>query len=144
MRAAELEAHGDGMKHSSPPFRSSPSEAAAIVRRTMSERRQELNDALERYYRGCGFPVEHHEDGSLRARGVGGVTWIGLAVLPDDLDDSSFGERLLALADERMPAGERCPLELLPAEECADGLRVLLAELRLERRGHVEVYSLAA
>jgi len=43
-----------------------------------------------------------------------------------------------------MPAGELCPLELLPAEECADGLRALLAELRLERRGHVEVYSLAA
>jgi len=110
----------------------------------MIEKRQELTDALERYYRTCGFPVEVHEDGSVRARGVGGVTWIGLAVVPDDLDDGSFGERLLALAEERMPAGELCPLELLPAEECADGLRALLTELRLERRGHVEVYSLAA
>lgn len=110
----------------------------------MTEKRRELTDALKRYYRSCGFPVEMHEDGSVRARGVGGVTWIGLAVLPDDLDDSSFGDRLLALADERMPAGERCPLELLPAEECADDLRALLGELRLERRGHVEVYSLAA
>ena len=110
----------------------------------MSEQRQELTAALERYYRGCGFPVELHEDGSVRARGIGGVIWIGLAVVPDDLDDRAFGDRLLALADERMPAGELCPLELLPAEECADDLRALLAELRLERRGHVEVYSLAA
>lgn len=110
----------------------------------MCDRRQELTAALERYYRGCGFPVEQHEDGSLRARGIGGVTWIGLAVTPEDLEDRSFAERLLALAEERMPAGERCPLELLPAEDCADDLRTLLAELRLERRGHVEVYSLAA
>jgi len=110
----------------------------------MTNERQQLTAALERYYKSCGFPVDVHEDGSVRARGIGGVTWIGLAVLPDDLVDSSFGDRLLALADERMPAGERCPLELLPAEECADDLRALLAELRLERRGHVEVYSLAA
>jgi len=110
----------------------------------MSKKRRKLTEALERYYRGCGFPVERCDDGSLRARGVGGVTWIGLAVMPDDLTDASFGERLLSLADERMPAGERCPLELLPADECADDLRALLTELRLERRGHVEVYSLAA
>lgn len=110
----------------------------------MDELREELAATLERYYRSCGFPVERYEDGSLRARGIGGVTWIGLPVVPDDLGDSAFGERLLALANERMPAGERCPLELLPAEECADDLRALLVDLRLERRGHVEVYSLAA
>jgi len=110
----------------------------------MDERREALAATLERHYRSCGFQVERHDDGSLRARGIGGVTWIGLPVLPGDLEDSSFGERLLALADERMPAGERCPLELLPAAECADGLHALLVDLRLERRGHVEVYSLAA
>ncbi len=110
----------------------------------MDARRQELTETLERYYRGCGFPVEVHADGSVRARGVGGVTWIGLAVLHADLAEDAFAARLLELAEERMPRDERCPLELLPAEECADGLRALLAELRLERRGHVEVYSLAA
>jgi len=110
----------------------------------MDPRRQELTNTLERYYRGCGFPVERHADGSVRARGIGGVTWIGLAVLPEDLAEPAFTEQLLELAEERMPRGERCPLELLPAEECADDLRALLAELRLERRGHVEVYSLAA
>jgi len=110
----------------------------------MEQTREELAAALEAYYRSCGFPVQRHEDGSLRARGVGGVTWIGLPVLRDDLVQESFAVRLLELADERMPQGERCPLELLPAEECADDLRALLTELRLERRGHVDVYSLAA
>ena len=110
----------------------------------MDSSREELTGTLERYYRSCGFPVERHVDGSLRARGVGGVTWIGLAVVPEDLVEEAFAERLLSLADERMPRGERCPLELLPADECADDLRALLTELRLERRGHVEVYSLAA
>lgn len=110
----------------------------------MTGRREELTTVLEGYYRGCGFPVERQEDGSLRARGIGGVTWIGLPVLADDLGDESFSRRLLGLAEERMPRGERCPLELLPDEGCADDLRALLAELRLDGRGHVEVYSLAA
>ncbi len=110
----------------------------------MSETRVRLAEVLERYYRGCGFAVERHDDGSVRARGVGGVTWIGLPVIADDLADEAFASRLLDLSEERMPQGERCPLELLPAEECADELRALLAELRLERRGHVEIYSLAA
>ena len=56
----------------------------------------------------------------------------------------SRADRLRALGEERMPAGERCPLELLPAAECAPQLRSLLAELRLDDAGHVEVYSLVA
>ena len=110
----------------------------------MTDTKIQLGDALEAYYRGCGWKVERAADGTVRASGIGGVTWIGLPVVAADLTEEGFEERLLALADERMPAGERCPLELLPAEECADSLRALLAELRLERRGHVEVYSLAA
>jgi len=110
----------------------------------MSERREELRGLLETYYRGAGWKVARHEDGTVRAAGIGGVTWIGLAVVPEDLGDPTFEPLLATLAEERMPKGERCPLELLPAEECADELRLLLDRLRLDRRGHVEVYSLAA
>ncbi len=42
-----------------------------------------------------------------------------------------------------MQSGELCPLELLPDDACADGLRALLGDLRLGERGHVEVYALA-
>jgi hypothetical protein len=110
----------------------------------MSTRRQELQATLADHYRSCGFKPRVADDGTVRATGIGGVTWIGLAVVPEDLADGSFGDRLLALADERMPAGELCPFELLPAEECAGDVAALLAELRLEGRGHVAVYSLAA
>jgi len=79
----------------------------------------------------------------VRADGTGGVTWIGLAVVPDDLSDEAFEERLRELADVRMPGGgERCPFELLPAEECTGDVRSLLERLRL--RDRVSVYSLAA
>jgi hypothetical protein len=110
----------------------------------MGSRRQELQGHLERYYRDCGWTVERRNDGTVRANGVGGVTWIGLPVVPDDLADEGFAARLKALSGERMPTGELCPLEILPAEECADSLRALLDELRLRERGHVEVYAVAA
>lgn len=110
----------------------------------MSARRQELRDVLEAYYRDCGFRVQAAADGTLRATGPGGVTFIGLAVVADDLEDAGFEARLLDLAEERMPTGQRCPLELLPEADCTEDLRLLLARHRLERRGHVEVYSLAA
>ena len=99
---------------------------------------------MERYYCDCGWKVMPADDGTVRATGVGGVTWIGLPVVPDDLADPDFARRLRALSDERMPTGQLCPLELLPAEECADELRTLLDELRLHKRGHVEVYAVAA
>lgn len=110
----------------------------------MSVRRQELQKLLERHYRSCGWQVALADDGTVRAVGVGGVTWIGLPVVPEDLDDADFEARLLFLSRERMPQGELCPLELLPDEGCADEVRDVLERLRLRERGHVEVYSLAA
>jgi hypothetical protein len=107
-------------------------------------RRQELSALLARHYAARGWAVEHGADGTVRATGVGGVTWIGLPVVPEDLDDPAFTSRLLMLSDERMPRGELCPLEVLPDEGCTDDVRALLAHLRLRDRGHVEVYSLAA
>jgi len=106
--------------------------------------REQLTLLFEDYYRGCGWPVSRASDGTIRARGLGGVTWIGLPVVSDDLADPGFGDVLQALSEERMPTGERCPLELLPDEACASELRGLLDTLRLSDRGHVEVYSLAA
>ncbi len=109
----------------------------------MESRRQQLLDVLERYYRSCGWRAERGDDGTVRAAGPGGVTWIGMAVVPEDLGTEEFERRLLALSDERMPQGALCPLELLPAEECNHELRATLARLRLAERGHVAVYSLA-
>lgn len=111
----------------------------------MEARKQELRALLEAYYRSCGWKVEHAADGTVRASGIGGVTWIGLPVVRADVESADFQERLLALSEERMPrGGERCPLELLPDEDCADDIRTLLDRLRLRERGHVEIYSLAA
>ena len=82
-------------------------------------------------------------DGTVTVADCGGVTWIAMAVLPDDLQDAGFAARLRDLADRRMPGdGRRCPLELLPAEECRAELDALLRELRLDER--IGVYSLAA
>lgn len=106
--------------------------------------RRHLADLLEDYYRGCGWLAERRDDGTVRATGIGGVTWIGLPVVAHDLDDPGFAATLRALGEERMPTGELCPLELLPDEMCADDLRALLGELHLADRGHVEVYSVAA
>jgi hypothetical protein len=109
----------------------------------MTERTQ-LADLLERHYRDAGWRVERSVDGTVRADGPGGVTWIGLAVVHADLEEERFAGRLLSLSEERMPTGQLCPFELLPAADCADELRRLLVDLRLAERGHVEVYSLAA
>lgn len=108
----------------------------------MNGKRQELLAHLEAYYRSCRWAVERADDGTVRATGAGAVTWIGLAVVPEDLSDATFGSRLKELSQHRMPSGERCPLELLPAEECAEDLRALLAQLGLADL--VSIYSLAA
>lgn len=108
------------------------------------DERARLTELLEDYYRGCGWQPERRADGTVRARGIGGVTWIGLPVTPSDVGDPDFAQTLLELSDERMPGGERCPLELLPDPGCADDLHGLLETLRLADRGHVEVYAVAA
>jgi len=107
-------------------------------------RRQQLFGMLELHYRRCGWKVERAGDGTVRANGPGGVTWIGMPILPDDLEEPEFERRLLELSEQRMPHGQLCPLELLPAEECAAELEVRLRRLRLADRGHVAVYSVAA
>jgi len=111
----------------------------------MSANRDELLATLEEIYRRGSVWGEPRRaaDGTVRVPDCGGVTWIALAVLPDDLDDAGFPARIRDLADTRMPGdGRRCPLELLPAEECRAELGALLHELRLDER--VGVYSLAA
>lgn len=106
--------------------------------------RSNLTALLASHYRGCGWTVTQAGDGTVRARGLGGVTWIGRPVLREDLDDPAFPDELRALSNERMPSGELCPLELLPGADCAAALQEMLDELRLSGRGHVEVYSIAA
>ena len=109
----------------------------------MESRRQELLDELERYYRGCGWKVERAGDGTVRAAGTGGVTWIGMAVVKTDLGEEGFAERLVELSGVQMDQnGPRCPFELLPDPDCAGALSSLLSELRLAEC--VSVYSLAA
>ena len=111
----------------------------------MSAKREELVATLEEIYRRGSVWGEPRraEDGTVTVADCGGVTWIALAVLPDDLANASFPARLRELASRRMPGdGRRCPLELLPAEECRAELDALLRELRLDER--VGVYSLAA
>ncbi len=109
----------------------------------MEDRRQELLGELERYYAACGWKVERAADGTVRAAGTGGVTWIGMAVVETDLVETGFAERLVELSDVRMAEdGARCPFELLPDEGCAAEVATLLGQLRLADR--VAVYSLAA
>ena len=110
----------------------------------MSGKRQELLTRLERYYRELGWPVERGHESVVHASGPGGVTWIGMAVVPEDLGSEDFESRLVEASEQRMPRGELCPLELLPSEECALELRGVLDRLGLSERGHVEVYSIAA
>lgn len=114
-----------------------------ILQSAMRAERQELVELMEEHYRSNGWKVERGEDGTVRAKGLGGVTWIGLPVVTTDLIDEQFESRLLTLGEERTPEGKLCPLELLPATDCGDELRAILRRLRLDERGHVEVYSTA-
>jgi hypothetical protein len=116
-----------------------------MLRLAMEAKRQELTAQLEAYYRSCGWKVRRADDGTVRADGPGGVTWIGMPVVREDLGSPEFDDRLLELSEQRMPrGGELCPFELLPASECADDVRARLARLRLHERGNVAVYSIAA
>lgn len=108
--------------------------------------RSDLLGQLESYYRSCGWKVSREEDGVLAAAGPGGVTWHGVPVIPEDLHEPETLEaRLAELAKRRMQGGgELCPLDLLPAEGCEDGLQAALHRTRLSERPHVSVYELAA
>lgn len=108
----------------------------------MSVRRQELQTKLVEYYRGCGFKPAVADDGTVRAAGLGGVTWIGVPIVAEDLE--GLPARLLELSEERMPAGQLCPLELLPDAVCEDEVREVLRQTRIADRRYVEIYSLAA
>lgn len=105
--------------------------------------RDELIAALEEYYRSCGLRPERASDGTVRARGFGGVTWIGLPVAAEDVDDAGFEARLVELGAQRMPTGELCPLELLPAPDCAERLYAILERVGLGERGNVQLYTAA-
>lgn len=111
----------------------------------VSEERARLIGLLEEQYRRAGWQVERGEDGTLRASGPGGVTWIGAAVTSEDLESGELEARLLELSDTRMAGrGELCPLDLLPEPACADRLRHVLDRLGLSDRPHISLYSLAA
>lgn len=108
----------------------------------MDSDREQLLSHLERYYRDGGWPVSRDEDLVLAA-GPGGVTWIGAAVVREDLEAGELAERLSELAERRMPkTGALCPLELLPADGCADDLQAVLEDTGLARRNHIAVYAL--
>ena len=107
--------------------------------------RDELIGVLESHYRAgtvWGMPTRA-EDDSVRVIDCLGVEWVALAVVPEDLDDPAFPDRLVELANRTMPGtGSRCELELLPADECRPAVESLLRKLRLDER--VSVYSRAA
>lgn len=111
----------------------------------MDSVRRELLEKLEIHYRGSGWSVKRAGDGTLYANGPGGVTWIGAAITPEDLEDDGVEERLRSMADRRMEGGgELCPLELLPSSDCTEDLRALLGRIGLADRSNVAVYSLAS
>ena len=112
----------------------------------VSDTRTELLERLADYYRGCGWPVRHLEDGTLAAAGPGGVTWHGRAVVREDLAEAErLDEQLAELAERRMPGGgELCPLDLLPTEDAGAGLHEALDRTGLRHRPHVSVYALTA
>jgi hypothetical protein len=120
------------------------SEAAGMIG-AVDAKRRELIDKLRSHYRSSGWKVSIAEDGMVEAVGPHGVKWMGRAVIREDLDDQGFEAQVIDLAERRMPGGgELCPLDLLPAEDCAAELRALLERTGLDRNTHISVYSLAA
>ncbi|MGH2499019.1 MAG: hypothetical protein ACRDPC_23890 [Solirubrobacteraceae bacterium] len=109
----------------------------------MDSERNELLEQLEHYYRAGGWRIRDRDDMTVRAVGPGGVEWIGVGIVRADLENG-LGERLLHLADVRMPEGQLCPLDLLPTAESEGAVRALLARLGLDRRRHVSVYASAS
>lgn len=100
---------------------------------------------LERQYRQSGWSFRRGDDHVIRATGPGGVTWLGMAILADDLADAGLVERITDLAEQRMPrGGELCVLDLLPSAECHDELECLLDRAGLGARSNISLYALPA
>jgi len=111
----------------------------------MDAHRRKLIETLEAHYRDSGWTVKRAADGTLYANGPGGVTWIGAAIVPADLEDVTTAERLLRMSEQRMEkGGELCPLGLLPSPDCADDLKALLGRIGIADRSNVDIYSLAS
>lgn len=111
----------------------------------MGMTRRELLETLEAEYRGSGWRVRRDDEATIFADGPGGVTWIGTAVVPADLEQDGIEERFKDLAERRMDGGgELCPFELLPSPDCKDDLQALLKRIGIADRGNVAVYSFAA
>jgi hypothetical protein len=111
----------------------------------VTSRRAQLIETLEEHYRrGTLWGEPRREpDGTVRVEDFGGVTWIGVAVLPEDLERDDFRARLAELAEARMTGTHwRCPIELMPDPSCVGDLERLLRDLRLEDR--IDVYQTAA
>lgn len=118
---------------------------ALVILIAVDGRREELLQALERVYAsGSVWGTPRREpDGTVRVEDVGGVTWIGIAVLAEDVHDRSFQARLGDYAGRTMPGTHwRCPVELMPEPSCQHELERVLRELRLEDA--VDVYQTAA
>lgn len=108
----------------------------------MEAARRKLLETLEAHYRGSGWEVERADERTLFADGPGGVTWIGTAVVPADLEEEGIEGRFKDLAERRMEGGgELCPFELLPSEECKEDLEELLRRIGIADRSNVAVYS---
>ncbi len=111
----------------------------------METGRRELLETLEDHYRSSGWRVKRDDERTLFAEGPGGVTWIGMAVIPADLEEEGAEDRFKDLAERRMEGGgELCPFELLPSADCKEDLQDLLRRIGIADRGNVAVYSFAA
>jgi hypothetical protein len=110
----------------------------------MFEREWLLRKLLD-HYRSQGFRARVADGGTVCADGPGGVTWHGRVIVADDLRSGELETSLSDLAERRMGGdGPLCPLDLLPAEDCAAEVEALLKRLGLGERRHIAVYSFAA
>lgn len=107
--------------------------------------RSALLALLERQYRQSGWSSRRGGDDVIRAAGPGGVTWFGMAIVPEDVAGEGLVERIRGLADQRMPrGGELCVLDLLPSAECHDEVERLLDAAGLGSRSNISLYALPA
>lgn len=103
--------------------------------------REQLRELLRTTYRQFGWRFTEAADGTIAATDDSGITWHGVGVVEDDVEDAAFAARLLELSSRRMANGNwPCPLDLLPTAECEDALYALLDRIGLGRRNNVTIY----